>query len=60
MKNTQNEWSRRQFIATLTGASAAMLIDPFSFWVTDEIDPKIAAIVAKTIGIGLIFLKKYK
>jgi membrane dipeptidase len=51
MKNTQNEWSRRQFIATVTGASAAMLIDPFSFWVTDEIDPKIAAIVAKTIGI---------
>jgi membrane dipeptidase len=51
MKNTQNEWSRRQFIATVTGASAAMLIDPFSFWVTDEIDPQIAAIVAKTIGI---------
>jgi membrane dipeptidase len=47
MKNFQ----RRQFLATVTGAGAAMLMQPFSAWAISEIDPKIAAIVAKTMGI---------
>jgi membrane dipeptidase len=51
MANFQNDWSRRQFMVALTGAGAAIFINPFSSWATDEIDPKIAAIVAKTISI---------
>lgn len=51
MKNCQKDWSRRHFIATLTGAGAAMVMNPFSAWATDEIDPKIAAIVAKHFSI---------
>jgi membrane dipeptidase len=51
MKNFQNEWSRRKFIATVTGAGAAVLINPFSSCAASEIDPRITAIVAKTIGI---------
>ncbi len=51
MKNFQNEWSRRQFMATVTGASAALVMPPFSAWATDELDPKILALVAKTFSI---------
>ncbi len=51
MENSQNEWSRRKFIATVTGAGAAILVNPFSSLADYEIDPRIAAIVAKTIGI---------
>jgi membrane dipeptidase len=51
MEILQNEWSRRKFMTTLTGASAATLMSPFLAWATTEIDPKVAAIVAKTIGI---------
>src|SRR5436190_267538 len=51
MGNSQNRWSRKKFIASITGAGAAILINPFSSWAAPEIDPKIAAIVANTIGI---------
>ena len=51
MKNFQSEWTRRKFITTVTGAGATILINPFSSWAAYEIDPKVAAIVAKTIGI---------
>ena len=51
MQIFQKDWSRRQFITTVTGASAAIFINPFSSWTTAEIDPRMAAIVAKTIGI---------
>ena len=51
MKNFQNDWSRRKFITSITGAGSAILFSPFPSWAAYEIDPKIAAIVAKTIGI---------
>lgn len=46
-----NHWSRRNFLATLSGTTAAMLLKPLSSWATMEIDPRVAAIVAATIGI---------
>ena len=51
MKDFQSDWSRRKFIACVTGAGAAILVNPFPFWIAYEIDPKIAAIVTKTIAI---------
>jgi membrane dipeptidase len=51
MKHLPSEWSRRQFITAITGTSAALLSKPFYSWANSDIDPKIAAIVAKTIGI---------
>jgi membrane dipeptidase len=51
MKNKEKDWSRRQFMATVTGASAAIFMNPFSTWATDEIDPRIAQIVAKSFSI---------
>jgi membrane dipeptidase len=51
MENFQKEWSRRTFLTTVTGASAAFWMNPFSTWATDAIDPSIATIVAQTIGI---------
>ncbi|WP_197901649.1 dipeptidase [Rhodocytophaga rosea] len=38
-------------MATITGAGTAIIVNPFSSWATSEIDPKVAAIVAKTIAI---------
>lgn len=51
MKTIQQEYSRRKFINTLTGAGAAIALQPLLGWSIDEIDPKVAAIVAKTMGI---------
>jgi membrane dipeptidase len=51
MKNFKSEWSRRKFIAAVTGAGAAVLVNPFSLRAAYETDPRIKAIVAKTIGI---------
>lgn len=51
MKHLPSEWSRRQFITAITGTSAALLTKPFYSWANNDMDPKIAAIVAKTIGI---------
>ncbi|MDO7874247.1 membrane dipeptidase [Hymenobacter sp. ASUV-10] len=43
-------WSRRDFL-TATGASAALLLNPFSAWAIDEVDPRVAALVASTMGV---------
>jgi membrane dipeptidase len=51
MKNFKNDWSRRKFIACATGTGVAILVNPFSAWPAYEIDPKIAAIVAKSMAI---------
>ena len=48
---TQTKWSRREILTTLTGAGAAMVLNPVLAWTVDEVDPRVAAIVAKTIGI---------
>lgn len=45
-------WSRRNFITAIAGTGAAMMLSPLSAWaIDDDIDPKVAAIVALTIGI---------
>lgn len=51
MGKTQMNWSRRSFLATLGGAGAALLIKPFPGWAAGETDPRVAEIVARTIGI---------
>ena len=51
MRNFQTDWSRRKFINAVTGAGVGILVNPFSSWATNKIDPKIAAIVANTIAI---------
>ncbi|MVN74783.1 peptidase M19 [Hymenobacter sp. HMF4947] len=44
-------WSRRDFLVSATGASAALLLNPLATWAIDEVDPRVAALVASTIGI---------
>ena len=51
MKKKHPEWTRRKFIGTLTGAGTAMMLNPCLSWTINEVDPRVAAIVAKTIGI---------
>ena len=51
MEKFQQEWSRRKFISTLTGAGTVIVASPLVSWTVDEIDPRVAGIVAKTIGI---------
>ncbi|PTQ98198.1 membrane dipeptidase [Mucilaginibacter yixingensis] len=52
MKISATAWSRRNFITALAGTSAAMMLSPLSAWaIDDDIDPKVAAIVASTLGI---------
>ncbi|MFT3935051.1 MAG: membrane dipeptidase [Chitinophagaceae bacterium] len=43
--------SRRWFINTMSGAGGALMLNPFFSWTIDEVDPRVAAIVAKTIGV---------
>ena len=50
MKKFQQKWSRRKFINGLTGAGAAITLSPLLSFVVNEDDPRIDAIVAKTIG----------
>jgi membrane dipeptidase len=51
MERCQNEWSRRKFIAAFAGMGGAIMFSPLSSWSLDEIDTRVAEIVAKTIGI---------
>ncbi|MGC4038136.1 MAG: membrane dipeptidase [Chitinophagaceae bacterium] len=51
MANYEQKLSRRKFIAISAGASAAIVFNPFSSWTVDKIDPKVYAIVKRTIGI---------
>jgi len=53
MTKLQPKWSRREFLATVTvaGAGAAMMSSPLAAWAIDDIDPKVAKIVADTIGV---------
>lgn len=50
MENSQ-QWSRRKFLITLGGAGAVLMLNPLLSWTTSEIDPRVAKIVANTIGI---------
>ena len=47
----QQEWSRRKFIISATGAGATIILKPLLSLAEQEGDPRIAKIVAKTIGI---------
>lgn len=52
MENCQHYWSRRKFIAAMSGAGAFVFVNPFSSWTTfSSEDDKIAKIVSKTFGI---------
>lgn len=44
-------WSRRDFITALTGTGAALMLNPLASLAFDDIDPRVAAIVAASIGI---------
>jgi len=53
MKKFQPNWSRRQFLsaAGIATAGTAMMMSPLAAWAIEEIDPRIAKIVADTMGI---------
>lgn len=51
MMKSQTQWSRREFLAAVSGAGAAMMLNPLPSWAIDGIDPRVAAIVAATMGI---------
>jgi membrane dipeptidase len=51
MERSKQEWSRRKFITTLTGAGAMIMLNPRLSWAVDDVHPRVAAIVGKTIGI---------
>jgi microsomal dipeptidase-like Zn-dependent dipeptidase len=51
MMKSKSTWSRREFLTTVTGAGTAMMLSPLSSWAIDDIDPRVAGIVAATIGI---------
>jgi membrane dipeptidase len=51
MENMQLEWSRRKFMINVTTAGATMILNPLLSLATDGIDPRVAKIVAKTLGI---------
>ncbi|ARK12230.1 membrane dipeptidase [Fibrella sp. ES10-3-2-2] len=51
MNRSKQEYSRRSFMYTLTGAGAALVLHPLISWAVGDVDPRVAAIVANTIGI---------
>ena len=51
MEKSQQDWSRRKFISTLTGTGAVIILNPLLSWTNERVDPRVAAIVAKTMGI---------
>jgi membrane dipeptidase len=53
MTNFQSTWSRRDFLAAISfaGVGTAMMLNPMAAWAFDVVDPRVAKIVADTIGI---------
>jgi len=53
MTKSQPAWSRREFLTAvaLSGAGTAMMLNPFTAWAIGDPDPRVAAIVAATIGV---------
>jgi membrane dipeptidase len=47
----QSNWSRRNFLTAVAGTGAAIMLNPVASWAFDETDPRVAAIVAATIGV---------
>jgi membrane dipeptidase len=61
MKKFQPTWSRRKFLSaiTITGAGTAMLLNPLAAWAIHEVDPRVAGIVANTLGIDTHIILMY-
>jgi membrane dipeptidase len=51
MMKPQTEWSRREFLTSVAGAGAVVMLNPLAAWAIDEVDPRVAKIVADTIGV---------
>ncbi len=51
MNSINRDWTRRKFIASVTGAGTAMMLNPLASWAKNEPDPKIKSLVGKVIGI---------
>ena len=53
MNDKQSIWSRRRFLnrMAIAGAGTTVMMSPFAAWAFDDVDPRVAAIVAATIGI---------
>lgn len=51
MNSNGENWSRRKFMMITAGAGTALLFHPLTSLANNSTDPKIARIVAKTIGI---------
>ena len=51
MVKSQSKWSRREFMAAVSGTAAALMFRPLTSWAINDIDPRVAAIVAATIGV---------
>lgn len=51
IKDSPNRWSRRDFLNAGMALGGLMVLNPFAAWASDQIDPRVAAIVAKTMGI---------
>ena len=55
MTNSNQDWARRKFIATVAGAGLAVISKPVSALGISkrELDPGVAEIVSKMIGIDI-------
>jgi len=51
MIKSPSTWSRRGFITAIAGTGTALMLNPLYSWALEGIDPKVAAIVAATIGV---------
>lgn len=51
MEKFQEEWTRRKFIFSLAGAGAAVLFNSPQSWAGNDIDPKVATIIAKMMSV---------
>lgn len=51
MKQSTAQWSRLEFLTAITGAGAAIMLNPLATWAIDDVDPRVAAIVASSIGV---------
>lgn len=49
--SSNQQWNRRLFLTTMSGAGAALMLNPLLSWAATDYDPRIAAIVARTFGI---------
>ncbi|MGX7686448.1 dipeptidase [Flectobacillus roseus] len=51
MKETRNDFTRRHFLTAISGMGGIMLLKSFQSFALDETDPRIVAIIKKTIAI---------